>query len=537
MLKGLSTISLPTEAIKITSADGELLELTTCVLLFKVRVIENEEQNGYVGRDVEPKTENYLFESQLELYDSNGDGLIKNGEKQIQFYSKSNVKEMSLSKQAMWKLKHFVKKSLSLSMIGNGEINSSFMKPAQLRFDLRWSRELRFHDENKENGSFTNGGIASKRRVFTRSRSTGSIVIRRSFATAKSNETIQCLVYQFIHKNYRQKTEIWGCFKCPWCTLKTTILYNLLKHLTLCHDRFKFKYVPGANEIRIDVFVNKHNDNDRIDPFSRMATKFQGREPHKREAMSTVLIYKPERNRPKLAEFQLFDNNGMKRIFHHSFSGLPVKPTEIDVNSEDEFDPIWLRQNTVRMIDEFVDVNNGEKEMIKLWNLHVLKHAIIADIQIPKAIVSFIDEHGEYILANNLHHNCIVHFTNLFDYGLISDADMYEATHKLHVILLGNQLLRDSLVQRHDEQLKYTLSKIIKVNKCPSGNSKSTSTKQKRPSNHVISTIKKRLRSHSRSGSHPRNKIKRTDALRNSKKLPTMNAMHQAARKSAKITN
>lgn len=29
------------------------------------------------------------------------------------------------------------------------------------------------------------------------------------------------------------------------------------------------------------------------------------------------------------------------------------------------------------MIDEFTDVNEGEKEVMKLWNLHVMKHGFV----------------------------------------------------------------------------------------------------------------------------------------------------------------
>ena len=28
----------------------------------------------------------------------------------------------------------------------------------------------------------------------------------------------------------------------------------------------------------------------------------------------------------------------------------------------------------LQMIDEFTDVNEGEKEVMKLWNLHMMKH-------------------------------------------------------------------------------------------------------------------------------------------------------------------
>lgn len=53
---------------------------------------------------------------------------------------------------------------------------------------------------------------------------------------------------------------------------------------------------------------------------------------------------------------------------------LPVHPKELDIESEDENDPIWLQQKTKMMIDEFTDVNEGEKEMMKLWNCHIMRH-------------------------------------------------------------------------------------------------------------------------------------------------------------------
>jgi polycomb protein SUZ12 len=39
-----------------------------------------------------------------------------------------------------------------------------------------------------------------------------------------------------------------------------------------------------------------------------------------------------------------------------------------------EPDPEWLQRTTKQMIDEFTDVNDGEKNLMKLWNLHVMKH-------------------------------------------------------------------------------------------------------------------------------------------------------------------
>ena len=61
---------------------------------------------------------------------------------------------------------------------------------------------------------------------------------------------------------------------------------------------------------------------------------------------------------------------------------LPIQAKELDVDSEDESDPEWLRIKTCMMIDEFTDVNEGEKELMKLWNLHVLKHKFVISYKI-----------------------------------------------------------------------------------------------------------------------------------------------------------
>lgn len=541
MLRGLSTISIPTEALKITSSDGELLEQTTCTLLFKVRIIEKNPPTDYLDRTVESAPKNFIFESELDLVNENGDR-FKSGDFHIQFAGNTkNINEMSFPRQTMWNLKNFVKKSLSLSVINHEEIDS-FLKPAKLKINIQWSGELKLFSENKENGATASkrcGGGVSKRQVFTRSRSTGSIILRRSISTVKSNDNIHCLVYQFIHRTYRQKTEIWGTYKCPWCTVKPKNLYILLKHLTLCHDRFKFKYVPGSNETRIDVFINKRADDEKYDPFSRLGTKFKGKEPNKRKSLTNILVNRPERSRPKLGEFFVFDVNDTKRTFYHSTNGLPLHATEIDIDSEDEIDPCWLRQNTTRMINEFVDVNDGEKEIMKLWNLFILKHAVISESQMPETAISFVERHGEYILANNLKRNCIVHLSNLFDYGLISDADFYKCVQRLQIFLVKNQSLRDGLVQRHNEQMKHSMLKSkANMNKTISTPVTEQQRPQlKRPSNHIISTIKKRLRSHSRSDSSSRHKIERTDAMRNhSKKIISSTPLQRAARKTAKTT-
>lgn len=39
---------------------------------------------------------------------------------------------------------------------------------------------------------------------------------------------------------------------------------------------------------------------------------------------------------------------------------------------------IYLCFLVLQQLDEFTDVNEGEKEVMKLWNLHVMKHGYVS---------------------------------------------------------------------------------------------------------------------------------------------------------------
>ena len=54
------------------------------------------------------------------------------------------------------------------------------------------------------------------------------------------------------------------------------------------------------------------------------------------------------------------------------------------------------------MIDDFTDVNRGEKEFMKMWNNHVQKYTFVGDCQMPRALAMFIDIRGQDIVQKNL---------------------------------------------------------------------------------------------------------------------------------------
>ncbi|XP_070579549.1 polycomb protein suz12-A-like isoform X2 [Ptychodera flava] len=243
----------------------------------------------------------------------------------------------------------------------------------------------------------------------------------------------QRIFYQFLYNNNtRQQTEARDDLHCPWCSLHCMKLYSLLKHLKLSHSRFTFTYVPHQKGARIDVSINERYDGSYAgnpqDLFTGYAFSRNG--PCRRTPVTQVLVFRPNRPKPSLSEFLEPDEKeiegtrpcvlGHNRLYYHTHTCLPIRPEEIDVDSEEENDPEWLRMKTQFMIDEFTDVNEGEKELMKLWNLHVMKHNYIADNQMPTACRHFVEEKGETIVRQKLRRNLLLHLVNLYDFSLIN---------------------------------------------------------------------------------------------------------------------
>ncbi|PIO14407.1 hypothetical protein AB205_0089020 [Aquarana catesbeiana] len=136
------------------------------------------------------------------------------------------------------------------------------------------------------------------------------------------------IFYQFLYNNNtRQQTEARDDLHCPWCTLNCRKLYSLLKHLKLCHSRFIFNYVYHPKGARIDVSINECYDGSP-----------------KRTKASMSEFYESEDGE---VEQQRTYSSGHNRLYFHSDTCLPLRPQEMEVDSEDEKDPEWLREKTI----------------------------------------------------------------------------------------------------------------------------------------------------------------------------------------------
>ncbi|XP_061882121.1 polycomb protein suz12-B-like isoform X2 [Entelurus aequoreus] len=273
------------------------------------------------------------------------------------------------------------------------------------------------------------------------------------------------IFYQFLYNNNtRQQTEARDDLHCPWCTLNCSKLYSLLKHLKLSHSRFIFNYVPHPKGARIDVSINESYDGSYVgnpqDIHSQPGFAFSRNGPVKRTAVTHILVCRPKRTKPSLSEFLESEDgeleqqrtyvSGHNRLYFHSDSCMPLRPQEMEVDSEDERDPEWLREKTATQLDEFTDVNEGEKEVMKLWNLHVMQHgyvdtnsspaltdhtiSFIADNQMNHAIMLFVESCGEHIVRRNLCRNFLLHLVSMHDFNLVGTATIDRAMVRLKQI-------------------------------------------------------------------------------------------------------
>lgn len=256
------------------------------------------------------------------------------------------------------------------------------------------------------------------------------------------------VVYQFVHQQQtRQQTEARADLRCPWCLLQCRLLAALLKHLKLCHGRFTFTYVPHPKGARIDVSVNECYDGSYAGNPQHLHTQtgyaFGRSGPARRTPVTYVMACRPKRAPLSLSEFLEQDEpdidqprpymSGHNRLYYHTETCLPVRPQEIDRDSESEDDPEWLRIKTQLMIDEFTDVNEGEKELMKMWNLHIMKYGFVGDCQIALACNMFVEQKGRELIRRNLYRNFVLHMCNLLDFGLVSASVVYTTVRRLQM--------------------------------------------------------------------------------------------------------
>uniref|UniRef100_A0A3Q3BHG6 SUZ12 polycomb repressive complex 2 subunit b n=1 Tax=Kryptolebias marmoratus TaxID=37003 RepID=A0A3Q3BHG6_KRYMA len=383
-------------------------------------------------RDEEETTETYV--AQMTVFDKNRRLQLLDGEYEV---SMQRIEDSPVSKKrATWETILDGKRMPPFETFSQGPT---------LQFTLRWTGDT--------NGKSTapvakplatrNSDSLGRRYVLN----IADIQTRKELVPSEPRQKLR-IFYQFLYNNNtRQQTEARDDLHCPWCTLNCSKLYSLLKHLKLSHSRFIFNYVPHPKGARIDVSINECYDGSYVgnpqDIHSQPGFAFSRNGPVKRTPVTHILVSSGVflclkcHILPSLSEFLESEDgeleqqrtyvSGHNRLYFHSDSCMPLRPQEMDLDSEDERDPEWLREKTATQLDEFTDVNEGEKEVMKLWNLHVMKNGFIADNQMNQAIMVFVEDCGAHIIRRNLCRNFLLHLVSMHDFNLVSTATIDRA--------------------------------------------------------------------------------------------------------------
>uniref|UniRef100_A0A8K9Y347 SUZ12 polycomb repressive complex 2 subunit a n=1 Tax=Oncorhynchus mykiss TaxID=8022 RepID=A0A8K9Y347_ONCMY len=356
----------------------------------------------------------------------------------------------------------------------------TFSKGPTLQFTLRWTGEPSDRStapvakplatRNADASSLTSDPKPCSLRP------TQTVAVKDSFSSSefqmKQEHTLEepsdnlRIFYQFLYNhNTQQQTEARDDLHCPWCTLNCRRLYSLLKHLKLAHSRFIFNYVVRTRGSERE----RERPRDRViftslssllSPLTHIYIYSFSPYPSPLFLLAKACMYsgtidshlltppspplRPKRLLPpSLCEFLEADGGegdqqriipGHNRLYFRSDSCTPKTPQEVDHDSEDETDPFWLRERTIMQIQEFTDVNDGEKEVMKLWNLHVMKYGYIADNQMNGACLAFVEGCGAYIARKNLCRNFLLHLVSMHDFKLVTTTTINQAMTRLRHI-------------------------------------------------------------------------------------------------------
>lgn len=398
---------------------------------------ESEEQEKPTVEDPEdgaqspePKTDKMVYFTELIIFGNERECLLVDGEYELALHDKESGKKRK-RKQLSWEIDYDGK-------LGPFEL---FAFGPTLKFSLAWQgKPVRVRPTSLP---------LKERRVDANENTEINGTICADDMIEKEGKKILRIFYQFIYNNHtRQQTEARDDCLCPWCAVNCGHLYSLLKHLKCCHGRFVFTYAPHSKGARVDVSLNENYDGSYAggteDLNEMVGYAFSRDGSIRRTPFTAVHVCRPLRGKESLSEFLEPDDsdvdiarpffNGHNRVYFHSNTCLPMKPDDLEFDSEDEIDPEWLRVRTQQMIDEFTDVNDGEKKLMKLWNLHVMKKGYIADLQIPEACKAFVRDYGSEIVEKNLCRNFLLHLVNLNDFNILS------RTHLLQTLELVEQL-------------------------------------------------------------------------------------------------
>eukprot|EP01147_Barroeca_monosierra_P003784 gene3784-6306_t len=282
--------------------------------------------------------------------------------------------------------------------------------------------------------------------------------------------------------------------RCPWCKEACRTIFGLLKHLSLCHYHFSYEFAKScAGDSYIDVYPleslayacrSDRQDrsgiqtslgrsyssepiyeemeayrsvqigNKQVDSLSNQQD-ISGQEVHViHSTISKTFMFVGYRA-PYFFSFQEFSigpcrvsagefavrkarlANSQRKYYASQFC-VQKDPDSCNDSDDEADDESWLKLESDLLLDEFNDVNGGEKSFMKLWNSFLRKNMVpkaplvhhdvrFCDRRFPSLVLDFVRDYQAILRRGRLINNLKIHLALLVSYGIITRADVVAA--------------------------------------------------------------------------------------------------------------
>merc|ERR1719361_2778979 len=95
----------------------------------------------------------------------------------------------------------------------------------------------------------------------------------------------------------------------------------------------------------------------------------------------------------------------------------------------------WVMDYTRNKLEDFVDLNSGEKTMMNLWNKHVNKYQGRGVIHLDTVVEDFLTERSHTIVELNLYRNFVAHLSTLHQGNLLSNETMLKCINDMQDVM------------------------------------------------------------------------------------------------------
>eukprot|EP00088_Acartia_fossae_P057656 TRINITY_DN6728_c0_g3_i3.p1 TRINITY_DN6728_c0_g3~~TRINITY_DN6728_c0_g3_i3.p1 ORF type:complete len:656 (+),score=108.57 TRINITY_DN6728_c0_g3_i3:122-2089(+) len=120
-----------------------------------------------------------------------------------------------------------------------------------------------------------------------------------------------------------------------------------------------------------------------------------------------------------------------ERQLMHARNGIPLLLSEGVEELPMDFSS--MEKYSDKKLNEFEDVNDGEKEIMKMWNKFIAPRMGRGVTHLPSLLEQFVAEKGKEIAGRHLFRNAVLLITSFQDSGILDQVDSFAAKNRLQV--------------------------------------------------------------------------------------------------------